>query len=141
MARLLRITVFRFGSVPKRATMRSPVCSSRLQFTSVCGPARMRASASGALVTALLLVSVPSGAAAHRRVAVPPGCGTEEQFREGLRHLIGDAAETVSGRVEIAPDHGDGTFALRLSIGDETRTLRDPSCQTLFRSAIVMAAA
>jgi hypothetical protein len=55
--------------------------------------------------------------------------------------LLGDAAEPPPVRVEIGAADEDGSFTLQLTLRDETRTLRDPSCRTLFRSAIVVVAA
>lgn len=91
----------------------------------------------------VLFLSVASGSArAEVEVDVPPECGSKAELEAGLARLLGDAARSVPAtRLEIGRREDDGMFTLRLSLPEETRTLRDENCRTLFRSAIVVAAA
>jgi hypothetical protein len=61
---------------------------------------------------ALLLLLLCGVAHAQPRASVPPGCGSDAELREGLRRLIGDAADTLAARVEIAASDEAGLFTL-----------------------------
>ncbi len=80
-------------------------------------------------------------AAAQTRFEVPQGCGTEADFRRELAALVGGAAqETLPAALEIS-EQPEGHFRLRLELPGEVREIADADCRTLFRSAVVIAAA
>lgn len=73
---------------------------------------------------------------------VPEGCGSEEEFTRELERLLGpDAAEAQPLLVVISPPDASGTYTLRIELRNGVRELYHVDCRTLFRSAIVVAAA
>ena len=73
---------------------------------------------------------------------VPEHCGTESEFRAELDRLAGArAAEAMPSSVVISGPDGEGSYTLQMQLGGELRELRDTDCRTLFRSAVVVAAA
>lgn len=81
-------------------------------------------------------------AAAQPAMQVPEHCGTESEFRAELDRLAGArAAEAMPSSVVISGPDGEGSYTLQMQLGGELRELRDTDCRTLFRSAVVVAAA
>jgi hypothetical protein len=92
------------------------------------------------LVCLTLGAAVPA-ATAQGRIEVPKGCGGNEEFDSEIERLTGaPAALAAPASVSIEP-HAEGGFELRLTLADEQRTLRDPECRVLWRSALVIVAA
>jgi hypothetical protein len=81
-------------------------------------------------------------ASAQTRVDVPEDCGSEAELHAELGRLLGaeSAASAVPERLHIRRDE-DGQYALLLTLRGERRSLRDPDCRALFKTAVVMAAA
>lgn len=94
---------------------------------------------------ALLAVgtSAASGAIAQQtRFRLAPGCGSEAEFWQGVRALIGsEAARVQPTEVTITEPNDSGYHTLRIVLDGERRTLLHADCRTLLRSAIVIAAA
>jgi hypothetical protein len=87
-----------------------------------------------------LTLAAPA-ALAQSRVTVPDGCGSEDEYHNELQRLTGaSASDAGAASVSIEP-LVEGGYELRLTLGDEQRTLRDPDCRVLWRSAIVIVAA
>jgi hypothetical protein len=93
-----------------------------------------------ALASALLCTTGVAGA--QTRVDVPADCGSEAELRAELARLLGreSAPRAMPERLQIART-ADGGYALALELRGESRTLRDPDCRTLFKTAVVVAAA
>jgi hypothetical protein len=73
---------------------------------------------------------------------VPAGCGSPEEFLAQAARLLGaPQVEALPSSLRIEQRHGGASFRMRLTLGQEVRELNDPSCQTLFRSAVVIVAA
>jgi hypothetical protein len=85
---------------------------------------------------------MPGLAGAQARVEVPADCGSEAELRAELARLLGreSAPRALPERLHIART-ADGEYALALELRSESRTLRDPDCRTLFKTAVVVAAA
>lgn len=83
---------------------------------------------------------VPS-ALAQSRVSVPEGCGTPEEFGRDIERLTGAPAERAAAAEVSIGRLAGGAYELRLTLLDEQRTLRDPDCRVLWRSALVIVAA
>jgi hypothetical protein len=93
------------------------------------------------LPTLLTLGAVAPPARAQSRITVPVGCGSDAEFVSELERLTGaPAALAEPASVSIEP-HAQGGFELRLALAGEQRTLRDPDCRVLWRSALVIVAA
>ena len=77
---------------------------------------------------------------AESRFQVPPDCGSQAEFSRELERLLGgQAAQAEPLSVAIGGDGAD--FLLRIVLREGTRELRHTDCRTLFRSAVVIAAA
>jgi hypothetical protein len=93
-------------------------------------------------VAALGVSLYGASSAAQIRVQVPDGCGSDEEFTRELERLLGpDAAEAQPLSVVISPPDASGTYTLRIELVTGVRELHHVDCRTLFRSAIVVAAA
>lgn len=89
----------------------------------------------------LTLLGPARSALAESRISVPDGCGSEKEFSSEIERLTGaPASEAAASSLRIEP-RGEGGYELRLALGDEVRTLRDPECRVLWRSALVIVAA
>ncbi len=96
--------------------------------------------AAGSLAFATLLYSAPG--VADNRVDVPAECGSAAEFDAELVRLLGAQASELSPyTLTITPDEAGGQYVLRMSFRGEQRELRDADCRTLFKSAVVVAAA
>jgi hypothetical protein len=72
---------------------------------------------------------------------VPPDCGSQAEFSRELERLLGGQAMHAEP-LSLAIDGGDGPdYRLRIVLREGTRELRHTDCRTLFRSAVVIAAA
>lgn len=89
----------------------------------------------------LIVLAAASTAAAEMRFEVPERCGTEAEFRRELQALVGNAAQETEPAVLEITEQVDGQFRLQLELLGEVRELADADCRTLFRSAVVIAAA
>jgi hypothetical protein len=93
-----------------------------------------------AIVAGISLIA--GAAAAQSSVDVPENCGSQAEFAAELVRLLGaEASKLSSYALRIAPaEHGEG-HVLHLTLRGEQRELRDRDCRTLFKSAVVVAAA
>ena len=77
--------------------------------------------------------------------ALPPNCGSEDEFRSELERLAGShASQAYPLRLSITENAGadpSATFHLVLDVRGERRELTHADCRTLFRGALVIAAA
>lgn len=91
---------------------------------------------------AVALWSQSERAAAQASVVVPKGCGSEAELHAELARMLGPAAATsaVPKRLHIEA-RAQGDYALSLELVGESRALHDADCRTLFRTAVVVAAA
>jgi hypothetical protein len=72
---------------------------------------------------------------------LPETCGTEQEFRVELEKLAGaHAAQAYPLKLAISPSAA-GNYRLFLDMRGEVRELEHADCRTLFRSAVVIAAA
>jgi hypothetical protein len=89
----------------------------------------------------LTLLGLARSALAESRISVPDGCGNEEEFNSEIERLTGaPASEAAPASVSIER-LGEAAYVLHLGLGDEQRTLHDPECRVLWRSALVIVAA
>lgn len=76
------------------------------------------------------------------RFQVPDGCGTRAEFERELERLLGsETLEPSSYDLSIAQSSEGGGYLLRMTIRGTERELGDADCRTLFKSAVVVAAA
>lgn len=85
----------------------------------------------------LWLGTVPAHAAIS--VQIPPECGSQPDFERELEQRLGNVSSSDSTRVTLTPEP-DG-YRLVVEAGNQSRELRDPSCQELLHAAIVVALA
>lgn len=94
------------------------------------------------VVVALSTGSSPAWAQPNVSVQVPDECGSKDAFLAELRALehadVRLEALTLAVHIERS---NDGGYELRLTLPDDTRELTDPDCATLFKTAVVIAAA
>jgi hypothetical protein len=89
----------------------------------------------------LAVFLVASSAEAQVSFRVPPQCGSQQQFFASVRELQqGEAAQVTLTSVEIA-ERTPGAYELTLTGPDGSRVFTDADCHTLFRTAVVVAAA
>src|SRR5688572_32615484 len=108
---------------------------------SVVEHGRVGARARRACLVGLLLFGAHGTCFAEGRVQVPDGCGSQTEFSRELERLLGGQA-TQAEPLSVVIDGGDGAdYRLRIVLREGTREIRHPDCRTLFRSAVVVAAA
>lgn len=90
------------------------------------------------LAAAFLMFGV-SSARANPDSAIPPECGSRAAFDQALVERLG--AEAPLDRVSVTITSAEPHSHLRVQVGDEVRTLDDPSCTELFRASFVIAMA
>jgi hypothetical protein len=74
------------------------------------------------------------------RFELPAHCGSREQFDSAVRERLGSEAGALLQVIALSIEgQADGSFALDMQIGGETRHLRDQSCDELFNAAVVVA--
>ncbi len=93
----------------------------------------------GALVVALWMMA-PT-ARAQVTFSAPAECGSEQEFLTEVRGLQRADAESIRVTSVIIVQSGAGVYELRLRGPEGGRVLSDADCRTLFRSAVVIAAA
>ncbi len=92
------------------------------------------------LAAGILLVA--ANAAAQNFVDVPERCGSQAEFEQELERLLGaEAAQVSPYALSIMPGEGEADYTLRLTLHGEQRELYDSDCRTLFKTAVVVAAA
>jgi hypothetical protein len=89
----------------------------------------------------LTLLEVARLASAEGQISVPAGCGSEEEYRSDIERLTGAPASAAAPASVSIERLGEAEYVLHLGLGDEQRTLRDPECRVLWRSALVIVAA
>lgn len=73
---------------------------------------------------------------------LPAHCGSRGQFDSAIRDRLGSEAGALLEVIALSiQEQADGGYALHMQIGGDTRHLRDPSCEELFRAAVVVAVA
>jgi hypothetical protein len=97
-----------------------------------------RSSAALALVGALWWA--PATADARPRFRLPEECGSEEELRAELVRLLGQGGARALPR-SLVIVRTEESYELELELDDESRTLRDPDCRVLFKTAVVVAVA
>lgn len=76
------------------------------------------------------------------RFELPAHCGSREHFDSAIRERLGNEAGALLEAIALSIERqADGSYALDMQIGSETRHLRDRSCEELFDAAIVVAVA
>jgi hypothetical protein len=93
------------------------------------------------LVSALGARAQSNFAPTRGRFQAPEGCGTHAEFSRELERLLGTEAPSAEPRSVLLERAETGEYRLRIELRDGTRGLRHADCRTLFRSAIVIAAA
>ena len=80
---------------------------------------------------------------AHAQVtfSAPPECGSEQEFLTEVRALQRADAAAIRLTSVVIRERGAGAYELRLDGPEGGRLLTDADCRTLFRSAVVIAAA
>jgi len=73
--------------------------------------------------------------------SAPADCGSEQEFLAEVRALQRADSESIRVTSVIIQERGAGGYELRLDGPEGGRVLTDPDCRTLFRSAVVIAAA
>ncbi|HEU5073902.1 MAG TPA: hypothetical protein VFU02_07010 [Polyangiaceae bacterium] len=92
-----------------------------------------------AALTAFCVTAPP--AFAQVTFVAPPECGSREEFLTEVRALQRAGAESTRVTSVAIQERAAGVFELRLDGPEGGRVLTDPDCRTLFRSAVVIAAA
>jgi hypothetical protein len=85
----------------------------------------------------LLLCSSPAVAAPD--ITMPEECGSAASFETELRSRVGEHTDEILRKTVLFIDKDGDEYRLAMRVGDERRTLRDPSCPHLFMAAVVVA--
>src|ERR1700753_1569443 len=81
-----------------------------------------------------------SRGAAAPDLVMPEACGSAASFATELRARVGAHTEEILEKTAVHIEPDVDAYRLTMQVGDEQRTLRDPSCPHLFMAAVVVAA-
>ena len=95
---------------------------------------------SGWATASALWLATPT-AFAQFNFSAPPECGSQDEFLAEVRALQRADAASIRVTSILIHETTPGQFELRLDGPEGRRVLTDPECRTLFRSAVVIAAA
>ena len=93
-----------------------------------------------ALALTVALLSARNADAAAR-FDVPIRCGARSDFDASIRARLGDEAHKLLDTLDLVIEPRGDAYRLSMRVGDDARTLEDPSCTDLLRAAVVVAIA
>lgn len=100
---------------------------------------RLMAAGTHSLVLLLMVLAAP--AEAQVAFHVPPHCGSQREFFASVQELQQAEAAQVTLTSVVIAESAPGAYELTLTGPDGDRVFSDVDCRTLFRTAVVVAAA
>jgi hypothetical protein len=100
-----------------------------------------RARARRACLVGLVALVAHGTSFAESRFQAPQDCGSQAEFSRELERLLGGQATHAEPLSVVIDGEGGADYRLRIVLREGTRELRHTDCRTLFRSAVVIAAA
>jgi hypothetical protein len=125
----------RYETCPMEAAMKRACRSVPVFFAR----ARVRAFRRALVLGAILALLVTRPAHARDQLEIPVSCGSYDELERELAALR-PARDLTWQRPSVRITKLDSAYLLEVELPDETRTLRDPDCRSLFRAAVLISA-